>query len=95
MSIRMKYKYYYGCSKLKNLIAEDPVLDHCCQHDKRAILKDQRMRGEITEEAYAQQRRALIGTRREPPTFIKMSIHHGDFVVMHGENLQKYYEVRH
>ncbi|KAJ9206360.1 hypothetical protein DTO027B5_717 [Paecilomyces variotii] len=92
MSIRMKYKYYYGCSKLKNLIAEDPVLDHCCQHDKRAILKDQRMRGEITEEAYAQQRRALIDKRREPPTFIKMSIHHGDFVVMHGENLQKYYE---
>ncbi|KAL1851225.1 hypothetical protein Plec18170_006550 [Paecilomyces lecythidis] len=92
MSLRMKYKYYYGCSKLKNLIAEDPVLDHCCQQEKRAMLKDQFLRGEITEEFYAKQRRALIGVKREPPTFIKMSIHHGDFVVMHGENLQKYYE---
>lgn len=89
----MKYKYYFGCSKLKNPIADDPVLDHCWEHDRRARLKEQRMRGEITEEAYAAQRRALIGHKREPPTLVKMDVHHGDLVVMHGENLQKYYEV--
>jgi alkylated DNA repair dioxygenase AlkB len=29
----------------------------------------------------------------EAPIEIKMELNHGDLVVMHGENLQKYYEV--
>jgi alkylated DNA repair dioxygenase AlkB len=30
---------------------------------------------------------------KKPTALIVMEVHHGDLVVMHGENLQRYYEV--
>lgn len=95
MLIRMKYKYFNGCSKAKKLLDDDPVLPGCQLEDQRKELKEQLNRGAITRKEY--ERRRQEGSKKcratEASPFIKMELHHGDLVVMHGENLQKYYEV--
>ncbi|RJE26901.1 hypothetical protein PHISCL_00813 [Aspergillus sclerotialis] len=94
MLIRMKYKYFNGCSKAKKLLDDDPVLPGCQLEDQRRELKRQLNRGAITRKEY--ERRRQEGSKKcratEASPFIKMELHHGDLVVMHGENLQKYYE---
>lgn len=97
MYIRMKYKYYQGFSKAKKLLDDDPVLEGCKFEDQRRTLKEQLMTGEITKETYDILRGNVLfkhGRNGEAPPKIKMELNHGDLVVMHGENLQKYYEVK-
>lgn len=97
MYIRMKYKYYHGFSKARKLLDDDPVLQGCRFENERRILKEQFKSGEITEDIYNRMRREVLfkNGRGEAPPVIKMVLNHGDLVVMHGENLQKYYEVCH
>jgi hypothetical protein len=95
MSIRMKYKYYNGLSKTKTLLKDDPVLVGCRMEAERRSLKSQLANGEIDQTTYDSLRRKALqkGKCGEAPIGIKMELNHGDLVVMHGENLQKYYEV--
>jgi alkylated DNA repair dioxygenase AlkB len=95
MSIRMKYKYYNGLSKTKTLLKDDPVLVGCRMEAERRSLKSQLAKGEIDQTTYDSLRRKVLqkGKCGEAPIEIKMELNHGDLVVMHGENLQKYYEV--
>jgi alkylated DNA repair dioxygenase AlkB len=95
MSIRMKYKYYNGLSKTKTLLKDDPVLVGCRMEAERRSLKSQLAKGEIGQTTYDSLRRKVLqkGKCGEAPIEIKMELNHGDLVVMHGENLQKYYEV--
>ncbi|KAH2085533.1 hypothetical protein KXX03_001550 [Aspergillus fumigatus] len=94
MSIRMKYKYYNGLSKTKTLLKDDPVLVGCRMEAERRSLKGQLANGEIDRTTYDSLRRKTLqkGKCGEAPIEIKMELNHGDLVVMHGENLQKYYE---
>lgn len=91
----MKYKYFNGLSKAKKILDDDPVLPGCQLHEVRAELKEMLNNGEISWKDY--ERRRLEASKKcravEAHPFIKMELHHGDLVVMHGENLQKYYEV--
>lgn len=101
MFVRMKYKYFNGCTRraepkqLGNLLQDDPVLKDCMFEGERRALKEDFDAGEISQDEYDDSRRALSMGRKgkEAPVTIKMELHHGDLVVMHGENLQKYYEV--
>jgi len=96
MYIRMKYKYYHGFSKVRKLLDDDPVLQGCRFESERSTLKEQFKTGEITKDAYDALRREVLfkhGRNGEAPPIIKMVLNHGDLVVMHGEKLQKYYEV--
>lgn len=95
MSIRMKYKYYNGLSKTKTLLKDDPVLVGCRMEAERRSLNGQLANGEIDRTTYDSLRRKTLqkGKCGEAPIEIKMELNHGDLVVMHGENLQKYYEV--
>lgn len=98
MYVRMKYKYYQGFSKAKKLLDDDPVLSGCKFEDQRRTLKEQFNSGEITRSTYDMLRRQVLfkqGRNGEAPPLIKMVLNHGDLVVMHGENLQKYYEAWH
>lgn len=92
----MKYKYYHGFSKARKLLDDDPVLQGCRFESERRTLKEQFKTGEITKDAYDTLRRAVLlkhGRNGEASPIIKMTLNHGDLVVMHGESLQKYYEV--
>ena len=96
MYIRMKYKYYHGFSKAKKVLDDDPVLPCCKFEDQRRTLKDQFTRGQITRAEYEKLRLGATKNTRtgDAPPCIKMELNHGDLVVMHGEKLQKYYEVK-
>lgn len=95
MLIRMKYKYFNGFSKAKRILDDDPVLPGCQQELQRRELKEKLSSGEITWKDYERRRRESSKKCKnsEAHPFIKMELHHGDLVVMHGENLQKFYEV--
>lgn len=78
------------------LAARDPVLPHCENRQVRQTLKDQLLSGAIPYEEYRETllaERAKLPKRVEPPRMIEMALHHGDMVVMHGEGVQKYFEV--
>ncbi|RMJ27972.1 hypothetical protein PHISP_01169 [Aspergillus sp. HF37] len=94
MLIRMKYKYYNGFSKAKKILYDDPVLEGCQLEEHRRELKDKLDSGTITRQDYERRRKEAPKKCRgaEAPPFIKMELHHGDLVVMHGEKLQKYFE---
>lgn len=96
MLIRMKYKYYNGISKAKKVLDDDPVLEGCQLEEHRRELKNKLHSGVISRKEYEQQRQEVSKKRRgtEALPFIKLELHHGDLVVMHGEKLQKYFEVR-
>lgn len=101
MLVRMKYKYFNGSTRraeakqIGTLLQDDPVLKDCMFEGERRTLKEEFDAGEISQDEYDASRRALSRGRKgkEAPVTIKMELHHGDLVVMHGENLQKYYEV--
>lgn len=101
MFVRMKYKYFNGSTRraepnaIGNLLQDDPVLKDCKFENERRNLKEEFDAGDISQDEYDSSRRALFRGRKgkEAPIAIKMELHHGDLVVMHGENLQKYYEV--
>ena len=101
MFVRMKYKYFNGVtrkaepSQIGTLLQDDPVLKDCMFADKRRTLKEEFNSSEISRSEYDDSRRALVMGRKvkEASATIKMELHHGDLVVMHGEDLQKYYEV--
>lgn len=95
MYLRMKYKYYHGYSKAKKLLDDDPVLPGCKYEHPRRMLKQQFLAGGIPKPVYDALRRETLFQRSrsgEAPPVVKMVLHHGDLVVMHGESLQKYYE---
>lgn len=93
MFIRMKQKYYDGLKKNGSPLDDDPVLEGCKEYESRKRLKDQYKEGLLTEKAYIDERRNILKTKETPPPIIKMELHHGHIVVMHGADLQKYYEV--
>lgn len=101
MFVRMKYKYFNGSTRraepkqIGTLLQDDPVLKDCMFENERRTLKEEFDAGEISQDEYDDSRRALWMGRKgkEAPVTIKMELHHGDLVVMHGEYLQKYYEV--
>ena len=93
MFIRMKGKYYSGLQENGNLLKEDPVLPGCDKYDSRKGLRDQFRQGIITEKQYDEKRLKILDKYKAPPPIIKMETHHGHLIVMHGDSLQKYYEV--
>lgn len=99
MLIRMKDEYYNGFRKRdgkdKVYLQHDPVLPGCANEEARAELARKFNAKEITSEQYLAARQALPTSRREAPPMCTMALNHGDLAVMHGPDLQKYYEVRH
>ncbi|KKK17010.1 hypothetical protein ARAM_003408 [Aspergillus rambellii] len=94
MLVRMKYKYYHGRSKAKKLLDSDPVLQGCEFFAQRAELKHRWERGDIAKPEYDRGRETIVAKTRtgDPPPCVKMELHHGDLVVMHGAGLQRFYE---
>jgi hypothetical protein len=96
MKIRLKDKYFRGFTASKKLLDNDPVLVSCDKYKERKELKSKWEKKEITDGEYNKLRAELAGQgkRKEATPVINLDIQHGDLVVMHGANLQKYFEVR-
>lgn len=94
MMIRMKAKYYFGIKKsgVYNHLA--PVLPGCKMYEERLELSS--LYGKISNEAFEEAKETLCKKLRlvgSPPPLLTMYIKHGDMIVMHGAEMQKYYEV--
>lgn len=94
MKIRMKEKYFKGCSARKIPTKGDPVLPGSSMYEERAELARKYRDGEVEKAEFDSQLQKIFAkpTRKAQPT-IEMQLRHGDLVVMHGEKLQKYFEV--
>ncbi|EEH17663.2 hypothetical protein PABG_00226 [Paracoccidioides brasiliensis Pb03] len=107
MSIRMKAKYYHGCSRAGKLVVDDPVLPGCLMYEQRVELQRKLKDGEISLSHYEDSLQRLLKrkakrkhdeeqmdgvNKKESSPFCVLQLNHGDMVVMHGPNLQKYYE---
>ncbi|KAL1956755.1 hypothetical protein VTO42DRAFT_6808 [Malbranchea cinnamomea] len=103
MSVRMKDKYFRGYTSRANNktgtqyikpLNQDPILPGCALYGERRELERLYRDGHISKEQYDSQRVELLEkvNRKEASPLIVIELHHGDLVVMHGENLQKYYE---
>ena len=94
MSMRMKSRYFTGLTKGGNYDPLEPVLPGSCLEEERKELND--LWGTITPAQFDQMRKALYSSRKIPrngPVILTMHLGHGDNVVMHGDEMQKYYEV--
>jgi hypothetical protein len=94
MLIRMKHTYYYGKSKNGNILADDPVLPGCLHYGERLKLKD--LRGTLNEQDFKERQAQVYGRipgSDKHAVCTTLSVKHGDMVVMHGAEMQKYYEV--
>ncbi|KAK2739436.1 hypothetical protein FQN57_006565 [Myotisia sp. PD_48] len=95
MLIRMKATYFNGFTKRDNrkvLLEDDPVIPGCANEKERAELKRNFQQGQITAQQYKAAREALPSSRQKASPICTMALNHGDLMVMHGPELQKYYE---
>ncbi len=94
MMIRMKAKYYFGITKSGVYNPLAPVLPGCKGYAERVELNS--LNGKISKEAFEEAKKTLCKNLRQvgsPPPLLTMYIKHGDMIVMHGAEMQKYYEV--
>lgn len=97
MQIRLKQKYFKIPKELKkNSEPNDVILPSCAMEQGRRELKAQYDTQQISLRQYwtgLQDLQQSSGSRKEASAICSLQLHHGDMIVMHGENLQKYYEV--
>lgn len=99
----MKTKYYHGYRYNRgghgvyHAVRDDPVLQGCKYEEERRDLKKQYDANMISKAEYDDARVHFFADKKyqntSPPVLIRMELKHGDLVVMHGADLQKYYEV--
>ena len=98
MTLRMKSRYYSGCTASQKYCPSDPVLPGCLLEEARRKLNS--LYGQISEEGFESRtdemyKAANLKRVSKPsPVLLTMALEHGDIVIMHGGEMQKYYEVR-
>ncbi|KAL8738701.1 MAG: hypothetical protein Q9181_000523 [Wetmoreana brouardii] len=95
MSIRLKAKYYYGATgnSAKTYDPTQPIIPGCLAPDYRRYMNRNWARwnkSNRAEEFQTLKQKRTQGST--PPVCFKTTLCHGDYVVMHGSNLQKYFE---
>ena len=93
MQFRMKERYYKGLTKGNKYDPTEPVLNGCALESDRISLNA--LHGSISNEEF-DSRRALMYKNKSlkgHKAFLTLKLAHGDMVVMHGGEIQKYYEV--
>ncbi|KAI5303568.1 hypothetical protein KEM56_007412 [Ascosphaera pollenicola] len=94
MTIRMKKKYWKPVQRGQFDPRKEVIMPGCGQYERRAKLREQFDAGELSPEQYETQRQRILNTIKghECPVLVRMEVNHGDMIVMHGSNLQMYYE---
>ncbi|KAF2688391.1 hypothetical protein K458DRAFT_484466 [Lentithecium fluviatile CBS 122367] len=97
MKLRMKQKHYTGMSGSK-ILTEDRPIPGCMRYEERLAeqpdLDALKLRDDV---AYKTKKKAIpqkleLVRAKQAPDAIQMTLGHGDIVIMHGADLQKYYE---
>lgn len=96
MSFRMKKRHYLGFSKSGVYQMDQEPMPGCLEYERRLELYRNRytisdahrtsLLNEIVESA------TMVRVPASPQ-IIRTTLKHGDMIVMHGENIQQYYEV--
>ena len=103
MTMRLKKRHFIGATRPEAYDAKAPVLPGAWMAEERKALNEKAVN--MTEDEtikaatrmYAKQLKNGAGKKKtnECPPLINMHLAHGDMVVMHGAEMQKYYEVCH
>jgi hypothetical protein len=94
----MKAKHYCGVSKSSKYTEGTPI-PGCLQYKERLALHAELAALKGHKAAFDEKKIEIVNklglkTKSNPPDGLKLQLHHGDIVIMHGEALQKYYEVK-
>ena len=96
-TFRLKNKYFNGFSKdKKHYDPSLPVLPGCNDLKERQELNklaETKTADELNKLAQKKLLHGGKGNRASPPVILDLTLKHGDIVVMHGADIQKYFEV--
>lgn len=95
MRWRLKKKFYTGFTNKDRTIYDPtiPIVEGCYNAELRREINAKASimdKAALTEHA----KKTLSGCRGDPPVVLTMKLRHGDFMVMHGAEMQKYFEVK-
>lgn len=94
MKFRMKKRYYSGVTKSDVYDPHAPVLPGCAREKERRALNA--LYGKISDAEFQKRKNELLGKISKTgncPVLLTLLLNHGDIMVMHGSEMQKYYEV--
>ena len=94
MYLRMKDRYFTGLTRGNNYHPDEPVLPGSALEEERKALNAKH--GTVSDAEFEKLRVATYkGFKKVShcPPLLTMKLQHGDMVVMHGAEMQKYYEV--
>lgn len=94
----MKKKYFSGFAgkDYKKYDPTLPILTGCYKPDERRRLNDlaaSMSRNELSTLAYDRLVKGAKALRSSAPVILDLTVKHGDIIVMHGDRVQKYFEV--
>ncbi|KAH4176862.1 hypothetical protein HBH43_044800 [Parastagonospora nodorum] len=98
MRIRMKARHYHGVSSAAGLYDEAPPIPGCSQYEARLALQPELDALKLSDpKAYRVRLKEMpkqlaLKHSGNAKDVLKMELGHGDIVVMHGADVQKYYE---
>ncbi|EAT89975.2 hypothetical protein SNOG_03244 [Parastagonospora nodorum SN15] len=98
MRIRMKARHYHGVSSAAGLYDEAPPIPGCSQYEARLALQPELDALKLSDpKAYRARlkevpKQLALKHSGNAKDVLKMELGHGDIVVMHGADVQKYYE---
>ncbi|KAI4243266.1 MAG: hypothetical protein LQ352_007068 [Teloschistes flavicans] len=96
MTIRMKAKYYYGATgnNVKTYDPRQPIIDGCVAPTHRQYMNENWTRWTKVQQAaeFTRLKKMQQGVGIKPPVCFKTTLAHGDYIVMQGDGLQKYFE---
>ncbi|KAL2352420.1 hypothetical protein BJ546DRAFT_1100384, partial [Cryomyces antarcticus] len=99
MSIRLKHNHYLGVTTGENPV-DEPPMPGCIEYQERRKAYDEMQTIEDKKERRSKLEAlsAKLGLKSKPvgrqhaPDALKLHLGHGDIVIMHGEDVQKFYE---
>ncbi|TKA69811.1 hypothetical protein B0A49_05860 [Cryomyces minteri] len=99
MSIRLKHNHYLGVTTGENPV-DEPPMPGCIEYQERRKAYDEMQTIEDKKERRSKLEAlsAKLGLKSKPvgrqhaPDALKLHLGHGDIVIMHGEDIQKFYE---
>lgn len=93
MKFRMKDRYYKGHSKTGQVYPNDPVLPGCFMEKDRHDLLQQKETLSAYDYSVLLSELITQHKSKKASEILHLELAHGDFVVMHGADMQRYFEV--
>ncbi|KAE8836366.1 hypothetical protein PTNB73_04328 [Pyrenophora teres f. teres] len=99
MRIRMKARHYHGISSNTGSYDDTPPIPGCQKYEDRLALQPElnALKQLVSAKPYNARRKQIpkelgLNSRGQAKDVLTMHLGHGDIVIMHGAEVQKYYE---